>query len=349
MLKDRVTRAGWRHDRYLVELDFDLGTATLTLQPDGELALRGETATVGPGYHADVIGRVEPILDELDYAWTEPFDLAATQDAMCTWLAGELRGAAVGAGQVRIGVPQQFRIDAPLLTPLGPRDDAWCAAVRADPRRAADAFAWWDTGPGRAERARALRAMWLDVPWREPLDGNERELMKRVDADLREARKANLELPWPDWKQLLAHIGIEDEDVNERAGDSRATIGYRRHDLIVELSGGWQVSLPGAMVGHWEDDGARYWATDGERAVEFTSLTATDETDSARLLAVAPERYAVLDRLVDGERHGRAEAFDEGVVHVVIGLMACAPHVGILTCKGGDEAWALATWRSLQR
>jgi len=345
MLRERVTRSGWKQDRYLIELDCDVGTATLTLDPTSELALRGETSTVGPGYHADVIERIDPILEELDYAWTDAFDLATTQRAICEWLVAELN-----APEVRIGVPQRFRIDAPILTPLGPRDEVWRAAVLADPRRGADAFAWWDHGPGHAERARALLTMWRDVPWREPLDGDERALMKRVDEDLRGARKAGIaDLPWADWKQLLVHLGIEDEDVNEHAGDRPATIGYRRHDLIVELSGGWHVQLPGAMVGHWEDDGARYWATDGERAVEFTSLTANDETDSARLLAVAPEQHAVVDRLVDGERHGRAEAFDEDDVHVVIGLMACAPHVGILTCKGGDVAWALATWRSLQR
>jgi hypothetical protein len=33
----------------------------------------------------------------------------------------------------------------------------------------------------------------------------------------------------------------------------------------------------------------------------------------------------------------------------VIGLVTDAPHVGILTCKGGERAWALATWRSLTR
>lgn len=48
------------------------------------------------------------------------------------------------------------------------------------------------------------------------------------------------------------------------------------------------------------------------------------------------------------DHRGRAEAFEDEGVPVVIGLMACAPHVGILTCKGGDQDWALATWRSLR-
>jgi hypothetical protein len=102
------------------------------------------------------------------------------------------------------------------------------------------------------------------------------------------------------------------------------------------------------MISHWEDEGARYWATDGDRVVEFSSLTAEEERDSAKLLAVAPEAHEVIERFVDGDRHGRAEAFEDDGVPVVIGLVACAPHVGIVTCKGGEREWALSTWRSLR-
>jgi hypothetical protein len=107
--------------------------------------------------------------------------------------------------------------------------------------------------------------------------------------------------------------------------------------------------IPGAFVGHWEDDGAKFWATDGDRLIEFSSLTAGDEMDSATLLAVAPERYPVIERLTDGSRHGRAEAYEDGETPVLIGLMTDAPHVGILTCKAGTREWALATWRTLRR
>ena len=351
VIKDGVVRAGWSGDRYIAELRLHPAApiATLSVEPDAQLRLRAETAMLGPGYHADAIARMAPLLDELDFAWTEPFDAARTKRAMCEWLADELRVRTA----VRVGIPdaRTFRIDAPALTLLGPRDAAWRDAVLADPMHAADAFPWWDTGPGRAERAKALIAMWLEVPWREPLDADERELMKQVDEDLRAARKADpaLDLPWAAWKELLAHLGIEDEDVTTRAGTEVSTIGYRRHDLDVELSGGWSVTMSGAMVGHWEDDGERYWATDGERMIEFTSLTAEGETDSDRLLSVAPEKHPVIARFSDGEQRGRAEAFDDEDVRVVIGLMARPPHVGILTCKGGDDAWALATWRSLRQ
>jgi hypothetical protein len=68
------------------------------------------------------------------------------------------------------------------------------------------------------------------------------------------------------------------------------------------------------------------------------------------LLEVAPEVHPVIERIADDTRRGRAEAYVDGGIHIVHGLMACAPHVAILTCKGSkaDEEWALATWRSLR-
>jgi hypothetical protein len=351
MLKDGVARAGAKQDRYIVELKLHPSAAivTLAVQPDGEITLRGDVSGLGPGYYAHLIERISPILEELDYVWKEPFTLAGAQTAMCAWLADELRGG----GQIRLGVPatRRFQVDAPVLTALGPRDAAWKAAVLADPAKAADAFVWWDTGPGREPLARALISLALEVPWREPLDKDEREQMMEVDEDLRAARKADptLALPWAEWKEMLMHLGIEDEDVNEKVGERKSTIGYRRHDLEIELAGGWRVVVPGSFVGHWEEETARYWATDGDRAIEFTSFTAESEHDSAQLLAVAPEKYEVVERLVDGNRHGRAEAFVDNDTPVVIGLMTDAPNVGILTCKGGSRDWALSTWRSLQR
>ena len=319
----------------------------ISVAPEGELEVRGDAGSVGPGYCDDVIARLAPILDELDYAWeTDAFDPRA---AMLAWLAEELRG---GAAQIGMPEDRRFLVDAPIQTAMGPRDAAWRDAVLADPRAGSDAFAWWDHSPGHAERSRAVLAMWHEVPWREPIDDTERALMERVDADLRAARKADRELalPYAAWAELVGHLGDD-----ERAGKLRAratgpaVIGYRRFDMDVELDGGWSVTLPGAFVGRWEDDGERYWATDGERVIELRSLETTEQ-DSAKLLDVAPARHPVIERIADGTRHGRAEAYDEDDVHIVHGLMASAPHVAILTCKGkpSDQAWALATWRSLR-
>lgn len=322
----------------------------IVVLPDGDLEIRANTSTIGPGYHADILARIAPILDELEY--TLEGDDSDPQAHMTAWLADELR-----AGTRLIGMPADrcFRVDAAVLTAMGPRDAAWRDAVIAEPLRGADAFAWWERGPGRDARSRALLAMWLDVPWREPLDDAERTVMERVDEQLTAARKADrsLALPWPEWAELLDWLGVDDEHskrVREKAGETPPSIGYRRHTMDIELSGGWIIELGGAYVGQWDDNHEKWWATDGDRVVEFTSLTAGGEADSERLLAVAPELHPVIARVAEEARRGRAEAYDDEAVHVVHGLMTCAPHVAILTCKGkqADEAWALATWRSLR-
>jgi len=355
----RMKRASSRQvkqdDRFLAEVTFHPKAPPVRLTvsgPDAELHVKGQTSTLGPGYHAEVLAKLEPVLDELEYAWTEP-ESEEPGRAMCKWLASELRGD----DQVWIGLTDQFMFvtDASVLTPIGPRDAAWRAAVLADPMKGADAFPWWSSGPGQRARADALLAMWQDIPWRATLDELEISMMEKVDSDLSAANAAGItELPYPDWSELLGYLGRDDNaatEIYKLAGGRLATIGYRRLDHEVALSGGWIVNLPGAFAGRWEDEHSRYVSTDGARAIEFTSLTADGETDSAKLLDVADPVHPLLDRFTDGDRCGRAEVSDEDFTHIVHGLVTQAPHVAILTIKGNksDEAWALKTWRSLRR
>lgn len=337
--------------RLTLQLHPHASPVRVVVLPEGELELRADTGAVGPGYHADVLARLAPLLEELEYT-LEPGDDVDPQVAMTTWLADELRA---GARTIGMPVARSFLVDAAVLTAMGPRDAAWREAVLAEPRRAADAFAWWDRGPGQEARSRALLAMWHDVAWREPLDADERETLERVDADLTEARRANRELvlPYAEWAEVLDWLGADDEHaqkIRAKAKGTEPTIGYRRYPMEIELAGGWMLELGGAFVGRYDDDGARWWATDGDRVVELTSFTAEGETDSQRLLDVAPPRHPVIAELAAGAIRGRAEAYDDGDVRVVHGLVASAPHVAILTCKGSraDEDWALATWRSLR-
>ena len=321
----------------------------IVVLPNGDLEVKGDTTALGPGYHSQVDLRVAPILDELDYAWLEQDEDVEAEHL--AWLAGKL----AADGPVRIGMPagRTFAVDAPVLTSLGPRDAAWRTAVIADPTKGRDAFAWWAPGPGTEARSRALLAMWHEVPWRRPIVDDETALLQRVHNWLAAAHAADpaLELPWPDWCSLVDALALDDvlaAEVRTRGGKGMPTIGYRRHDLYAELSGGWTIRLPGALVGGWEDDETRYVATDGFRAIELTTMTAAPGLISDALLAVAPEAHPVIARRSEGTLRGRAEAYDEDGVHVVHGLVVDAPHIAIVTCKG-DEMWALATWRSLRR
>ena len=45
------------------------------------------------------------------------------------------------------------------------------------------------------------------------------------------------------------------------------------------------------------------------------------------LLEIAPEKHPVVARISDDHRCGRAEAYDEGEVHIVHGLMTAAPEI----------------------
>lgn len=349
MLRGAVTDASPK--RLTLELHPSASPVRIAVLPDGDLEVRGETSAIGPGYHTAVLAQLGPVLEELDFVWDT--DEPEPRVAMAAWFAAE-----IARGATRIGMPadRSFVIDAAVQTALGPRDRAWCDAVIADPLRAADAFPWWSDESGELERSRALCAMWQEIAWREPIDTEERAAMERVDADLRAARKANpaLELPWAAWAELLDWLGEEDAritDLRARAGGvTTPPIGYRRYPMDVELSGGWSLELPGAFVGAWEDDGARYWATDGDRVIEFTSLSANTEQSSQELLEIAPEKHTVVARISEDHRCGRAEAYDDGEVHIVHGLMTAAPEIAILTCKGAaaDEPWALATFRSLK-
>jgi hypothetical protein len=352
-----LRRSGFANDTWTAEVEFHelASPVKLSIDRDGELRVRAQTVALGPGYHAHVLARFAPLLSELEYAWTD--DAPDPTRPMCEWLASQL--AAAGDDQIRIGVPAEraFISDAPVLTALGPRDAAWREAAIADPMKCSDVFPWLEAKPGRAVLARVLLKMWHDVAWREPIDDAEQTLLEAIDGDLIAVRKADASAPIPyaEWAELLHWMNADPERIAKHRelanGQARGTIGYRRLDMDVELAGGWVVQLPGGFTGRYEDDGERFWSTDGERTIEFQSLTAGGTTDSTALLAIAPERHAVIDRFTDGARVGRAEAHTEDHVRVIHGLVAVAPEVAVLTCKGSlaDEAWALATWRSLRR
>ncbi len=63
MFKDAVLDASPR--RITLALHPAAPPARLLVLPDGDLELRAETAAVGPGYHADVLDRIAPSLEEL--------------------------------------------------------------------------------------------------------------------------------------------------------------------------------------------------------------------------------------------------------------------------------------------
>ncbi|CAN5792575.1 hypothetical protein BH11MYX2_BH11MYX2_16960 [soil metagenome] len=315
--------------------------------PDGDIEVTGDTARLGPGYHRTISPVLEPLLGEMDFVWAE--EEPDPRVAMPQWLANYL-----GSGKRSFGLSKemQFKIDAAVLTPMGPRDAAWRDAVIKDPTKAQDAFAWWDDGPGRGELATALIGMWLRCPWREPLDTDERDILASIDGALRVARKLDpaLPIPYAEWAEVRTYLGDSADRVAnlvEKAEGKPPAIGYRRFALEVEVDA-WRLDVPGCFVANDEED--KYWATDGDRLVELVTITTDGAQSSQELLDVAPEKHPVVERIDDSARRGRVEIQADGDVKVLHGIMASTPHVALLTCKTntGDIEWARDVWRSLR-
>jgi hypothetical protein len=315
--------------------------------PDGDIEVTGDTARLGPGYHRTISPILTPLLEEMDFVWAD--EEPDPRTAMPAWLSKYLAG---GKRSFGLSKEMQFKIDAAVLTPMGPRDAAWRDAVIEDPAKSRDAFAWWDDGAGQGELAAALIGMWLRCPWREPLDTDERDTMMAIDGALRAARKldSSLPIPYAEWAQVRTYLGASKdriENLVEQAGGAAPTIGYRRFALEVAVDA-WRLDVPGSFVANDEEE--KYWATDGDRLVELVTITTDGAQSSQQLLDVAPEHHPVVERLDDSGRHGRAEIEADGDVKVLHGIMASTPHVALLTCKTntGDIEWARDVWRSLR-
>jgi hypothetical protein len=79
MFKGAVRAPSRKRAPRSIELDLHAAAPAviIAVTDDGELAVTGDTARLGPGYHVDVLTRLAPLLDELDYVWAEPIDVAA--------------------------------------------------------------------------------------------------------------------------------------------------------------------------------------------------------------------------------------------------------------------------------
>ena len=190
---------------------------------------------------------------------------------MCALARGR---AARRAHALHRAPPFRRSTDAAVLTPLGPRDAAWRDAVLADPRRAADAFAVVGRGPGRARAlARAARAVERGARGASRSTTPSATLLKARRRG--SARGAQATRTWP----RRSRAGRRRRQ--SRTGRRRDGVHGRRHRLSPPrprrrcCRAAGPCGSRGAFVGAWEDDGARYWATDGDRAIEFQSLTAT--------------------------------------------------------------------------
>ncbi|XXF78599.1 hypothetical protein P2318_02240 [Myxococcaceae bacterium GXIMD 01537] len=359
----------------LVRLHPAAGEVSILAAGEARVVVSADTAAVGAGYHRFLCDVLTQLGDALHITWAERNDAEGVGDptgyfprgdasgvepAMLEWLRTaaqrvlEMRGRGRSNMALSLRFGHTFEHPGALLTPMGPRDEAWLRAVAEDPRRGRDVFPWEAPGINAASRlGRALCLLWTEVVWRPPLLDEERQRLRDVARLLELAWREDpsLPYPWREWQEVLGYLGVGGtlaEEVHRRAATAPGgpSIGYRRGDVRVALPQGWKIRIPGSLAEEFLPDGS-WVARDHRRTVRFVPLDGTQP-----MPPIATEQRA-LEFEHQGERvSGRASLHVEPGGGRLTAVCRAGEH-GALCVIGFDDPdeqdWALATWRSLDR
>jgi hypothetical protein len=359
-----------REDRPVLRLSLHPAAEDVSVVAAGQgrVVVLADTTAVGPGYHRYVCDLLHRLGSALDISWVEAHedegvgdptgyfhsgDARALEAQMLAWLGDTAESVlalrALGHANLAVSLRagHAFEPVGAVLTPMGPRDEAWVEAVHADPSRGRDVFPWWEAGTGpRVRLGRALSRLWTEMVWRPPLLEEERRLFRAVARLLESAWREDptLAYPWREWRELLGYLGIGGtlaEEVSRQAGTTPEgpRIGYRRGTVQVTLPQGWAIRIPGSLAETHLPDGS-WMARDHRRSVRVLaseSLPAAEdhggeyEHKNARVTS-----YGDVSEQGDS---GRLTALcDAGARRALC----------IVTYDDLDEKdWALATWRTL--
>ena len=371
----------------LLAAELHPGAEPLLVEATGEgVVLSANTGTAGPGYHRHVCELARELAAALAIEWTLEEDetgFFATGDGEALeqhaldWMSAvaeqvsELAAEGMKGLALFMPIGHAYEHEGFAATVLGPRDAAWFAAVREDPRRAIDIFPWWSEGrTGRYFLELARVHMWLDVRWRAPLDDGERALLDRVATWIERAHAMDpaLPIPWDEQAEILGLLGEESLratraqlKVQSLPPGVRQAIGYRRRPVRVSLSGGWTLRIPGELAEKWEERGT-WVAWDARRSLWFNSVTMQAEpgapppTTEETLAELPPLSGDEPLSLARGALRGLAcfvvEEHEGAPIHRLEAHAAEGPHAAIGTVVLHDETdreWALETWASLAR
>ncbi|MBM7118375.1 hypothetical protein [Archangium primigenium] len=344
----------------------------------GRVVVSANTSMVGPGYHRYLCDLLHALGEALGVDWADPAITTAgvgdptgyfhTGDAsgiaprMLTWLRDmaarvlEYRQQGHSGASLSLRAGRGFAHPGAVLTPLGPRDEAWLRAVKDDPMTGRDVFPWWevegteDMGPA-ARLGWALSRIWTDVVWRPPLLEEERQRLREVARMLEQAWRGDpsLAYPWREWQQVLGYLGVGGtlaEEVSRRAAEAPTgpLLGYRRGVVQVTLPEGWEIQIPGSLAEQRLADGS-WVARDHRRSVRVLPL------DDAEGIAPGPEQDLPYEFQHRGERvQGRATLQGAPGEYRLTALCESGGHRALCVVSFEDaeeQDWALGTWRSL--
>ena len=341
----------------------------------GRVVVLANTSMVGPGYHRYLCDLLHALGDALRIDWADPaLTVAGVGDPtgyfhtgdpsdiaprMLAWL-GTMAGRVLdfrrhghSGATLSLRPGHGFEHPGALLTPMGPRDEAWLRAVHEDPLRGRDIFPWWAPGQGASTKlGRALSLIWTEMVWRPPLLEEERHRFREVARLLVSAWREAPELsyPWREWQQVLGYLGVGGtlaEEVSRRAVESPVgpLIGYRRGAVQVTLPEGWEIRIPGSLAEQRLADGS-WVARDHRRSVRFVPLQ-----DDVQGIAPGPEESLPYEFQHQGERvSGRATLHVEPGECRLTALCEAGTHRALCVVSFDDpeeQDWALGTWRSL--
>jgi len=345
-----------------------------------------KTSGAGPGYHHFLSEFLDDFAANFKLVWDAPDEQQGTGDesgyffsrdieslhtAFEDWLANlSARILEVLAEHykrpVHLSMPEGalFQVESAVVTPMGPRDDAWLQRAANEPEAAFDLFPWNDQEMGAAYwLGRALCLMWSEVRWRNPYVDKETELLKKVVDALKRAWELNpnLSYPFSEWHEI--NTLLEDESalakqIAQRARSHKGPlVGYRRGDVEIEALRGWSVCIPGSFLVRDEDDGGICAYADS-REVWVSSLSVVKKDGkppSATELLRDEKKPAPQMRFNENGVQGIANIVqktgEEGTYFQLEGRVAVLGNLAITTILFPSEehrSWAEAVWKSLR-
>jgi hypothetical protein len=302
--------------------------------PSQSLQVSAKTSTVGPGYHAHVVGLLRHLEAELNLHWdwtAEDADetcFAGTDDflALQVEMAKLLRAIArnllklaseeLADGEgLMLDMPLNYprsHIDGFVITPCGPLSKEWCESVKNSSAESLlencrEYYVWWGQELDAAFwRNTGTSLMWCDIPWHVPANEDERRISQLALDCMDRARSLDqtAEVPQAEIDELRSLLA-EPHNAEPRAPHTKG-IGYRRREMTHQLTGDWSIRLPGYYYDATEDGGVEMVSWFGDRTVRFSSFTIQRKdgrpAPPRNLLGVKPTEESRDAELIDLDR-----------------------------------------------
>lgn len=253
---------------------------------NGNVVAETKTSTFGAGFHVAALNLLRAAAKSIRLDWLpESSDdagywLTADPDLVSRLILSHHRTLCTVAlemsdqkGGINMEYFQRYSIPEPgIHVPLGPRPLAWFQAVSDGISNGFDILPWPEPGESPSFRyGRAMHALWCRVPWAEPLDKEVEALYNQISSDLEFVMNlSGFDIPWHEWQELI-DLGAEPSAAARQRvlheSSSRPApenpIGYRRHPVELHVSSGFQLTVPGSMVGEmmegWEVSNRDYF------------------------------------------------------------------------------------------